>query len=168
MSWGRLSTLAWQQARNFGTKPAFVSDVGSRVAASFSKDPAAATQQIIQSLQPAERVILMEALNADAKALANSAQSSVRHAQFTCPLHNIQILMDDESLQWVPEICILLLQCQKEALACTHQITDNFSWDRSQAHDSSVPQSAVLFSVALSTGLPFIVFGFSDNAIMVS
>ncbi|KAK9909822.1 hypothetical protein WJX75_008001 [Coccomyxa subellipsoidea] len=57
----------------------------------------------------------MEALNADAKALANSAQSSVR----------------------------------------------------SQAHDSSVPQSAVLFSVALSTGLPFIVFGFSDNAIMI-
>ncbi len=79
MSWGRLSGLAWQQARKFGTKPAFISDLGGKVASSFSKDPAAATQQIIQSLQPAERSLLLEALNAEARAVGNTAQSAARH-----------------------------------------------------------------------------------------
>ncbi|CAL8467827.1 g7365 [Coccomyxa elongata] len=85
------------------------------IASSFSKDPTATTQQIVQSLQPAERTFLLEALKADTLTLAQTAQSTAR----------------------------------------------------SQASSAGVPQSAVLFSVALSTGLPFIVFGFSDNAIMI-
>lgn len=79
MSIHRFSKSAWQQARRFGMKPPLISDLGERVATSFSKDPAAATQQILQCLKPAERALLKEALSIEAEASLQTAKTFARH-----------------------------------------------------------------------------------------
>jgi len=83
MSIRSFSRLAWQQARRFGTKPPLISDLGERIATSFSKDPAAATQQILQCLKPAERTLLKEALSIEAEASLQAAQTFTRH-EYRC------------------------------------------------------------------------------------
>lgn len=48
------------------------------------------------------------------------------------------------------------------------RIAQMLALSRSGASGSVVPKPSVLLTVALAAGLPFIFFGFSDNAIMVS
>ena len=82
MPFGHLARWAHRSVRCFGTKPVFIPDLGGRIASSFSKDATATAQQIVQSLQPAERTFLLEALKADTMALAQTAQNTAR---FLCP-----------------------------------------------------------------------------------